>query len=62
MAKVTWQMVWEILERYKGQTKSVTAMEIVKMFNQNQPTSEDELREYRNVDHRQHRLCMKAKI
>jgi hypothetical protein len=54
MAKVTWQMVWEILERYKGQTKSVTAMEIVKMFNQNEPTSAAELRDYRNVVDREH--------
>jgi hypothetical protein len=62
MAKVTWQMVWEILELYKGQTKSVTAMEIVKMFNQNEPTSAAELRDYRNVVDREHWMLWPASL
>ena len=50
MGKMTWQMIWEILERYEGQTKSVTAMEIVRVFNQNQPTPVDELGEHRSIE------------
>jgi hypothetical protein len=37
MAKVDWQMVREVLERYKGQTKTETAIEIVKLFDASNP-------------------------
>jgi hypothetical protein len=37
MAKVSWQIVREILEQYEGQTKTVTAMAIVRAFDEQNP-------------------------
>jgi hypothetical protein len=52
MAKVTWQMVKEILDRYEGQTKTVTAMEIVRALDKKtlQPSMSD-LNESVSVEH-----------
>jgi hypothetical protein len=55
MAKVSWQMVKEILDRYEGQTKTVTAMEIVRAFDMKTPrTSMNDLNESIGVEHWEH--------
>ena len=52
MAKISWQMVKEILDRYEGQTRTVTAMEIVRALDKkNQRPSKSDLSESIGVEH-----------
>jgi hypothetical protein len=52
MAKASWQMVKEILDRYEGQTKTVTAMEIVRALDKKtQRASMNSLSESIGVEH-----------